>query len=589
MSVIDPAAAESSASILFADVKGYSVLIQHDEIGTYERLKRARALFRQLVSDYGGRIVDEAGDGVLAAFGDPDGAVDFALAIQRDLANAAIWQGETGPFAFRIGIHAGPVRRDGEQPYGRTLIVARRIQEVAPAGRVCVSDTVKAGVAGRRDLRFTRLGLCALKNLPPTEVFCVEHAPASISAEPVSTEPVATAMETQPFGYGAAVAMLPLENLSLQPADDLLCDGMTMDIIERLSRFRELTVIARHSAFQCRALRDAPAEVGEMLGVSYLALGALRRAGDRLRITIQLLEAKSGRLLWSDRFDCGVGDVFLLQDEIADTIAARLASQLSAAERRRILAAREPKIGAYGLVLRGQELLLRYRRATNAHARRLFEEASALDSDYGRTYAGLARTFSEDWRYRWTDQSSHGLDQAILLARQAIAHDEQDSRGYAELGYAYLYQKRHQEALAAYERARELNPNDADVLALMTDALTCIGQPTRAAEMMQRAMRLNPCYPDWYLWYHAEALFDLEQYDAVIATLSRMHDPTEGQRLLAASHALLGRMEEARRHADEVRRAHPNFSLSEWRKVPPNVESPSQLRYFEGLRLAGLE
>ena len=166
--------AASHAAILFADVKGYSVLIQRDEVGTYARLQRARALFRQLVGDYGGRIVDEAGDGVLAAFPEVGRAVDFALAIQRDFANVAAWQGESGPFAFRIGLHAGPVRLDGDRLFGHNLIVAQRIQEIAPPGRVCVSDVCTPSWQARTDLRFVSLGWRQLKNLEPMHVHRVE-------------------------------------------------------------------------------------------------------------------------------------------------------------------------------------------------------------------------------------------------------------------------------------------------------------------------------------------------------------------------------------------------------------------------------
>ena len=206
-SVLNPK--ERRAAILFADVKGYAILIQQDEVGTYERLRRARALFRQLVGHYGGRIVDEAGDGVLAEFGDTGSAVDFALAIQRDLANAAAWQGESGPFAFRIGIHAGPVHLDGDRPYGHSLIVAQRIQEDCPAGpHLCVRPgTSRTG--GRTDLRFSNMGTRALKHLDPLEIHRVEgrDAPEYVETVQVPANPVA-------YTEDAAIAVLPLQNLS---------------------------------------------------------------------------------------------------------------------------------------------------------------------------------------------------------------------------------------------------------------------------------------------------------------------------------------------------------------------------------------
>lgn len=574
---------ELPAAFLFADVKGYSVLIQRDEVGTYERLRRARSLFRQLAGDYGGRIVDEAGDGVLAEFDDAGRAVDFALAIQGDLANAAAWQGESGPFAFRIGIHVGPVHRDGDRPYGHSLIVAQRIQEIAPPGRVCISDTTRSAVSRRTDLRFVNMGMRALKNVDPMVVHRVEAADRFCLAEPL----VAPA-NTPGYADDGSIAMLPLENHSLETSDRLLCDGVTIDIIDRLSRFRDLSVIAHHSAFQCRGLADRPAEIGQLLGARYLALGNMRRSGDRLRITAQLIEAESGRLLWSERYDGSLGDVFAFQDDIADMIAVRLASQVRAAERRRMLAARHPFVDSYGLVLRGQDLIFRYRRDSNSHARRLFEEATEIDPSYARPYVGASRALSLAWRYQWSDSDEASLTKALELAQTAIQHDEIDARGFAEVGFANLQRRRHDAALEAYRYAVMLNPNDADILAELGDALICSGQPEDALRHLERAIRLNPRPPDWYLWNLGGALFDLKRYDDVIKTVSKMVDPTEGRRLLAASCAYLGRTEEAARHAQEVLNAHPRFSTAEWRSKAPFRSEEALDHFLTGLRLAGL-
>lgn len=583
MSEKDPGTASSSAAILFADVKGYAVLVQRDEIDAYRRLKQARNLFRQIIGDYGGQIVDEAGDGFMLAFDDSRRAVDYALAIQRDLANAEAWQGGTGPFAFRIGIHAGTVRYDGEQLFGHTVIMAQRIQETTPPGRVCVSSTVHAELKAQSGLRFTSLGRRFLKNMEPAEVYCVDHARAEIITDLVASPPPPTLPSDDTM-----LAMLPFENQSGQPQDNLLCEGITTDIIERLSRFRDLSIIARSSAFYCRDLVNEPASVGQLLGVRYVALGAARRAGNLLRITVQLLEAQSGRLLWADRYDGSLHDVFAFQDEVADTIAARLATNISIAERRRILSARAPEISAYGLVLRGQELMLNFRQENNDHARHLFEAAETLDPSYGRVYAGLAHSYYLAWRYGWASQPDSYLDQATALALRAVSMDELDARGHAELGCTRLYKKQYPQALAAYERAIELNPNDADILADMADAVSAMGQPERAVSLLKKAIRLNPYQPDWYLWHLGDAQFNLGLYEDAIQSLTRMRDPTEAQRLLAACHALLGNLDLARHHAAEVRRAHPGFTLTNWRQVPPDVDSSTLERYFEGLRLAGL-
>jgi adenylate cyclase len=316
--------------------------------------------------------------------------------------------------------------------------------------------------------------------------------------------------------------------------------------------------------------------------------GGLQRSGRKLRLRVQLTEATTDRVIWSDRYDGDLGDLFAFQDDVAAMIAARLAVQISAAEQRRLLAQQPPELRAYGLVLRGQDLSLRYRQEANLHARRLFEHAAEIDPDYGRCYAGMSRTFNFAWRYRWTPDPTAALDKAVDLANAAIGYDSLDARGYGELGYACLYKKQHDASLAAYERAVELNPNDADILAEMADALAYSGEPRRAVELVNRAMRLNPYYPDWYLWNLGDATFRLGEFEQTVAALLKMRDQSEAHRLLAASYAHLGRMKEARFHADRVLRTHPTFSLDHWQHVPPDKDPAVLNVLLEGMRKAGL-
>jgi TolB-like protein/Tfp pilus assembly protein PilF len=407
-------------------------------------------------------------------------------------------------------------------------------------------------------------------------------------AEPVSAELPGAPDELSRRFAEAAVAVLRFANLSDDPRNDHLCDGFTADIITNLSRFRDLLVIARHSAFLFKGREFAAAQTAAWLGVRYLVSGGLQRSGRKLRLRVQLAEADTDRVIWSDRYNGHLGDLFAFQDDVVAMITARLAVQISAAEQRRFLAEQPPVLRAYGLTLRGQELSLRYRRETNLHARRLFEHAAEIDPDYARCYAGMSRTFNLAWRYHWTPEPQVALDRAVELAYAAIGYDGLDARGFGELGFACLYKKQHQSSLAAYERALELNPNDADILAEMGDSLVYCGHPERAVELLRRAIRLNPYFPDWYLWYLGDAYFCLGDYEQTIETLRKMRDHSEAHRLLAASHALLGDMPEARRQAELVLQAHPNFSIAHWQTVPP-YKSPDDLAVFiEGLRLAGL-
>jgi adenylate cyclase len=573
------------SAILFADVHGYAKLMDRDEQRTYERVSRSIRLMKSLIGDYGGRVMNVAGDGVLALFEDAPQALRFAVAIQQELCKDVVWSADDEPVAFRIGINLGEVLVDEDaNVQGRSVNVAARIQALARPGGICISEAVKQAVPDIPDLTVRSLGRQNLRSIAePVEVFLVEQgmAPAASIELPRHRPTVLPAAD-------ASVAVLPFANLSGDPRDAHLCDGITGDIITNLSRFRDLLVIARHSAFLFRDARVPPRVIGDELGVRYLMTGGLQRHGSRVRINVELSEIESGRVIWSDLLKGDLGDVFAFQDDVTGVVAARLAVQIDAAERRRAVSAAPPDLCAYGLILRGQELSLRLTQHENLHARRLFEQAAEIDPGHARTWAGLSRTFNVEWQYAWTDAPQACLDTAVKLALQAIERDSLDARGYAQLGYAYLFRKQQDASLAAYEQAIDLNPNDADILAGMAIATRSSGDTQRTMELVQRAMRLNPFCPDGYLWVLGETFFDLAEYEQAIHTLHKMRDKSEGHRLLAASYALLGQMDEARYHAGQVMAVHPNFSIEHWRNVPPDKNPEPVERFIEGLRRAGL-
>ncbi len=574
------------SAVVFADVEGYSRLMDKDEQGTTARVGQSIGLFRSLIGDYGGQVANVAGDGVLALFDSATHAVKFAVEIQKEFGHEAVWHPGEDRIAFRIGVNLGEVIYDQEDIHGHSVNVAARIQALAPPGGICVSEAVYRAVRGEAGIPMSSMGPQRLKNISePVEVFVVEfqgpQAPPSIRELAREAPPIEVPNR-------ASVAVLPLVNTSGDPRDEHLCEGITDDIITNLCRFRALFVIARHSAFLFKGLQISPTEIGRQLSVRYLLIGSLRRAGRKIRIAVQLVEAESGTALWSERYDGVLVDVFAFQDEVTDSITTRLAVQIDAAEHRRVSKEETPDLRAYGLILRGQHLSFQFRREANAHARRLFEQAVEFDPSYGRSYAAISRTCNLDWRYAWSESPEACLDKAVDLALIAIDRDSLDARGYSELGYAFLYKKQHDASLAAYERAIELNPNDADLLAEMGDFHVYIGEPKRGVELLNRAMRLNPYYPDWYLWYLGDAYFQLGNFEETIRTVSKMRDQSEAHRLLAASYAQLDRMEEAHNHAERLLTKHPNFSIKYWRHVPP-VKDPKELdQFIEGLRKAGL-
>jgi adenylate cyclase len=573
--------------VLYADIHGYSRLMDQDEAGTVVRMTQSLSMIRHLIGDYGGKVVNTAGDGVVALFPSAGQALYFAVEMQRELANASAWVAGQEPILYRVGIAIGDTIAGEQGVYGHSVNLAARIQALADPGGICVTDTVYQIVRSQSDLPMRSLGKQSLKNIAePVEVYAVDlsdvhaHRPAA----PFSMHPPAVKW----LAPESSLAVLPLENVSGHAEDAHLCHGIVTDLISNLCRFRNLMVIARHSAFLVSAHLTSLREIGNQLGVRYLMSGSFRRAGKQIRITIDLVEAETENTIWSERYDGSLADIFALQDSVTATTAARLAVHIDMAERRRLSAQTYPDLHAYGLVLRGQDLSFRFRPESNLHARRLYEQARELDPHYGRSYAAISRTFNVEWRYNWTNDPEAALSQALDLARLAVDHDDLDARGFLELGLAHLYRKEHDEALAAYERALELNPNDADLLAEMGDCLVYVRQAGRAVQLLEQAIRLNPYHPDSYLWFLGDAYFHLGEYEKTIRTLHKMRDQAEGHRLMAASHALLGHLDEAQRHAFALMEVHPNFTIEQWRKVPPN-KYPEDLEIFvEGLRKAGL-
>ena len=573
-------------AVLFADVVGYARLMGKDEIDTYSALKSLLEQLEAACQAHDGQVVAVRGDGVLALFETATNAVKFGVELHRiaDRANRA--RPEEQRIRFRAGVHMGEILVDDRGIHGDNVNIAARLQEVAEPGRVFVSAAVYEQIRNRLRFGFEFLGPQRLKNIAePVPAYCVRSEVAG--AAMAATRRPASQPAGQPPPDTPSVAVLPFASLGGEQSDSWFADGLTEDIILNLSKFKNLFVIARNSSFLFKAGSMPPQEAARELGVRYVARGSVRRAAARVRIAIELIDAGSGRTIWGERYDRDIDDIFAIQDEVTEAIVAATAVLIEAQERKRSAQTAPSDLAAYGYVLRGQQYIFRYTRQDNREAQTLYERALARDRDYARASAAISRTMNIDWRYSWAKDAEHALDTALTFAQRAVELDPTDARGFGELGFVHLYRKEHDAAIGAYRRALMLNPNDADLLSDYADALAHSGDNEAAIGNLQQAMRLNPYFPDQYLWHLGGAYYNLKQYDAVIETLNKMNNPTEGQRMLAASYAQLGQMDLARDMAARHREAHPNFSLDRWTKVQPDRLEEDTQHFVEGLKKAG--
>jgi TolB-like protein/class 3 adenylate cyclase/Flp pilus assembly protein TadD len=572
-------------AILFADIAGYSRFMGEDEVGTLIAVKARIEILQETCATYHGQLLQVRGDGALMLFDSAVNAVSFALHVQdrieRENAAAA------SPLRFRIGINLGEILFDEQGVSGDSVNIAARIEPLAPPGKICVTGAVYDQIRNKIAVGYEYLGPRNLKNIAePVDVFLLRE-----DAQP--------ALMTAGFrrvvrvnGAGAlkdlSVVVLPFEFQGEEQSESWFATGLTEDITTSLSRFHNLSVISRASAFVFRGREIAPQDAARELGVRYVVGGSVRKAGRRIRISIQLTDAIRNRLIWGEHYTREIDDIFGIQDEITEIIVSATAVQIEASERERTRTLPPSDFRAYVFVLQGQHHIIHYRREENRLARQLYESALELDPLYARALAAKSRTINLDWRYGWADEAGAALDAALALAQRATEMDETDARGFGELGFVHLYRKEHDAAISAYRRALLLNPNDADLMSDMADALAHSGQSEDAISLLEKAMRLNPFYPDQYLWHLGGAYYNLRRYDEAVRTLLGMQNPTEGRRLLAASYAQLGRDEEARRHAEKVREAHPNFSVERWASVQPDRYESDVAHFVEGLRKAGL-
>ncbi len=575
-------------AILFADVVGYTRLMQDNEEATHVATTELVDIFTKGCDKLGGEMLEIRGDGIFALFTSAINSVRFADKTQDLIEKHNQKYEEHRKIRFRIGIHLGDVVKNNKHYYGDSINIASRIEGLADPGGVCISSAIYEQVKSNGSFGYEYLGPKKLKNVTePINTYRIvkDTNTATLVASPRDPE---ERKQLIPEEIRPSVAVLPFKNTDGNPAFDYFPDGITEDIITNLSRFHNLFVIARSSSFVYKNSVLPAKVIGRELNVRYLVDGTVRLANNRVRVSVQLVDTDKGSTIWADKYDRSLDYIFEVQDEISAIICNITAVKIEKEERARSSHVLPANLHAYEYVLQGQQQIYLYTRKSVSSARKLYESAIKYDPRYARAFASMSRTLNLEWRYSWSNNPEESLSRALDLAKQAVSMDDSDARGHSELGFVYLYKKEHDLSINAYEKARIINPNDADIMADMADALVHSGKPEEALKIIKKAMHLNPFYPDQYLWHLSGAQFKLKQYRDVISTVNKANNPTEGERLLAASFAHLGDLDKAKWYANRVLEAHPNFSLRHWQEILPDKYEEDAKHYIEGLHMAGL-
>jgi len=616
-------------AILSADVIGYSRLMRDDEDATVRDLAAHRVLATVIIQQNDGRVVDTPGDNILAEFSSVVDAVNGAIKIQREIKKRNSNISPNRRMEFRIGINLGDVIGEDERIYGDGVNIAARVEGLASAGGIAISGIVYEHIKDKLSLGYHYLGEQNVKNIPePIRIYRLltdpEDSGKMIDAEEPDTgkwrwaitapiaiiilmagalsiwifflrteKEVASVTKTAlTLPDNPSIVVLPFQNLSGDPEQDYFSDGLTEDLITDLCKISGLFVIARNSSFVYKGKTIKIAEVRRELGVQYILEGSVRKAGDRVRITAQLIDTTTEGHLWAHRYDRELKDIFKLQDDVTQRIIAALTVKLTEDEQKRLLHRYTDNMEAYDLFLRGLEYFNRITKESNNQARQVLNKAIGLDPDFAAAYALLGWVHSREWTQGWSP-GPQPLNRAFELAQKAIALDESLPAGYTILGEIYLHKKQHASAIAAQEKANALSPNDAEGIASLAGILTWAGRPEQTIGLVKKAMRLNPMYPTEYLWNLGHAYYLMGRIEETIETLDRARDRSPEYipviAYLAASYAELGRVEEARAQAAQFNRLSPRTSIDAWRHRLPYKDKKVLDRLISSCQKAGIK
>jgi adenylate cyclase len=575
-------------AIFSADVQGYSRLMGEDEEATIRTLTAYREVMTSHIQQYRGRVVDAPGDNLLAEFASAVDAVQAAVEIQKALRTRNTALSEHRQMHYRIGINIGDVVVEGERIYGDGVNIAARLESLAEGGGISISGTVYDQVKNKLALAYQYRGEHEVKNITdPVRMYTVELQTETVVPSMSGEQPAPLPLPNKP-----SIAVLPFTNMSADREQEYFSDGITDDLITDLSKVSGLFVIARNSTFAYKGQAVKVAQVSRELGVRYVLEGSVRKAGNRVRVNVQLIDALTSGHVWAERYDRELKDIFALQDEVTQKVVFALTVKLTSEEQARFRQAPTDNLEAYDFYLRAEASYWRYTKGAYAQARQMLERAIELDSEYAAAYAALARTYITERAMLWSLEPQT-LEKAFAMAHRAVALDDSLPWAHVGLGTVYLWKKEHTQAIAEAERAVALDPNFADGYITLGYTLGWAGRPEESIRLVEKAMRLNPHYPFLYLFYLGRAYYTTghpeEAIEVLRSVLTRNPDFTPAYAYLAASYSELGQETAARAKAAAVLRLNPHISLTNLRQILPYKDQASFERFLTALRKAGLE
>ena len=587
------------AVLLHADVVGSTSLVQKNETLAHERIQEAFRRFSETIGNYAGVALEIRGDALVAEFPMASDAVSASLSFQTD--NTAHNKQLTDCIrpVLRIGIAMGEVVVADNTVTGEGIVLAQRLEQLAAPASVCIQGAAYDTLPKRLPFECENLGEQQVKGFDePVRVYAVSLRPGGVIPESESLpQPKAVALD---LPEKPSIAVLPFTNMSGDPEQEYFSDGITEDIITDLSRFRMISVIARNSTFTYKKQTIKVEEAAMELGADYVLEGSVRKAGNRIRVTAQLVDGKTANHLWAERYDRDFDDIFDVQDELTRRIVATISTRIEFDALERAKRKVPTNMDAYDHVLKGREQMDRRNRSSTAEARRHFEKAIELDSEYSYAWTELAGAHMYEWNGAWTASPEDSLCQAVKCAEKAVLSDQNDGRALCRLGFNHFFNGDLDQAWRLMERALELNPNDVEALSRSGLCLTFMGRNDEAIERLEYSLQLDPFALSVTEWYLGIAYFMARRYDEAITTLKGSRAGlAEVQAWLAAAYAQAGLTEKAElagaaymQAAIEEMKGNETEPPARWidflAERGPFLNESDMDHFVEGLRKAGL-